>query len=314
MKKMKTNFTFDDIILLPSYTDFEHEAIDISTKFFDYNLKIPILSSPMDTVTGGDMMSAMEVAGGIGIHHRYHPKHELAKLALVCGGIAVSPSMGSDFLKVVSGFNSCSLMVMDVAHGHTKRNLEYCKEMVTLGMNVVSGNIATEWAAEDYLKIGVNYLRVGLGSGSICSTRMVTGCGKPQASAVYGIHIQFPEAHIISDGGHKTTGDIIKSLALGADFVMLGGMLAGTDEAISQTTYRGMASHQALSERGKKDFISEGINKEVTPKGSVVNVLKEIEKAIKLGCYYAGAKNLAELKEADWEFVTHNGYIEGLCR
>lgn len=268
----------------------------------------------MDTITGKEMMFAMEKAGGIGIHHRYHPDRELAKLALVCGGIAVSPSMGVDFLSVVSGFNSCSLMVLDVAHGHTKRNLDYCKQMIDLGMDVVSGNIATEWAAEDYLKIGVKYLRVGLGSGSICSTRTVAGCGKPQASAIYDIHQKFPEAHIISDGGHKVYGDIVKALALGADFVMLGGMLAGTDEAISQTTYRGMASHQALSERGKKDFISEGVNKEVAPKGSVIPILEEIEKAIKLGCYYVGARNLEELKEADWEFVTYNGYVEGLTR
>lgn len=311
---MKTNFTFDDIILIPSYTDFEHEAIDISTKFFGYDLKIPIISSPMDTITGVGMMVAMQKGGGIGIHHRYYSDRELAKLALACGGIAISPSMGIKFLDVVSEISSCALVVMDVAHGHTKRNLDYCKEAVELGMSVVSGNIATAWAAEGYLKIGVNHLRVGIGSGSICSTRMVTGCGKPQASAVYDIHRAFPEAHIISDGGHKTYGDIVKSLALGADFVMLGGMLSGTDEAISQTTYRGMASHQALSERGKTDFIPEGVNKEVEPKGSVSIILDEIEKAIKLGCYYVGARNLAELKEADWEFVTHNGYIEGLTR
>ena len=138
------------------------------------------------------------------------------------------------FIETLLTFNSDLVAVMDVAHGYTKRNLEFCVEMQRLGVNVVSGNIATVHAAEHYLKLGINHLRVGVGSGSVCSTRIVAGVGYPQGSALYEINTlrkDYPNMRIISDGGHRTSGDIVKALAFGADFVMLGGMLAGTDES-----------------------------------------------------------------------------------
>ena len=205
---------------------------------------------------------------------------------------------------------------MDVAHGNTRRNLDFCREMLDLGVNVVSGNIANKEGALRYLDIGVTHLRVGIGSGSVCSTRIVTGIGYPQASAIAEIdklRFNHPELRIISDGGHKTTGDIVKALALGADFVMLGGMFAGTDEAEGGTNYRGMASAEALSTR-KKEFFVEGIGKNVEPKGSVKNVLKNIREAIEQACYYTGSRNIKELRETEIIHLSSGSMRESYVR
>ena len=304
--------TFDDVSLVPGYSDTERDEIDISSYLFDDKLAIPIISSPMDTITGIDMVCKMRVAGGMGIHHRYCNLDRLEEASLY-GAIAISPSIGIPFIEKLLGLRQEVTAVLDVAHGHTKRNLEFCAELVKIEANVVSGNIVTPYAAEAYLKIGVKVLRVGIGAGSVCTTRMVTGVGVPQLTAIRDIYNACPEATIISDGGHRTTGDIVKALAFGANFVMLGGMLAGTDEAEGGTHFRGMASAGALSQR-KKEYFVEGIGKDVEPKGSVVKVLNEIKQAIETACYYLGVRNLSELSEVDYIEVTHNGYLEGLAR
>jgi len=304
--------TFDDISLVPGYSDSERDEIDITSKFFGVNMKIPVMSTSMDTITGMEMQKAMLSYGAFGIHHRYCDEHLLIK-ASAYGGIAISPSMGTESIEKVMQMMSSPIFVLDVAHGHTKRNLDFCAELVKMGANVVSGNIVTPYAAEAYLKIGVKALRVGIGAGSVCTTRMVTGVGVPQLTAIRDIYNACPEATIISDQGHRTTGDIVKALAFGANFVMLGGMLAGTDEAEGGTHFRGMASAGALSQR-KKEYFVEGISKDVEPKGSVIKVLDEIKQAIETACYYLGVRNLSELKEVDYIEVTHNGYLEGLSK
>ena len=316
MNKDITAFTFDDIILVPQYSTIEHGDIDIRSYFHWYCLSVPIMSSPMDTITETAMIYAMYENGGLGFHHRYAPIEELQKTQPCPGGIAVSPSMGIDAVLSMFNEDQYGMVILDVAHGHTKKNLEFCAELVKNKIVVVSGNIISPHAVEDHLKIGVHDFRVGIGAGSVCSTRVVTGCGFPQASAIHQIRKAFPdhdEVKIISDGGHKTTGDIIKALSLGADFVMLGGMLAGCDEVPDKgrTTYRGMASAEALSER-KEEFFTEGIAKAVKPKGSVANVLKEIKDAIEQACYYVGTSNLRELEKSEKIFITQNSYAEGL--
>jgi len=286
--------TFDDISLVPQFSDVEREDINIGTELFNKELKVPVISSPMDTITGLPMIYAIRMAGGTGIHHRYCNLDWLEEVSLNHGAIAISPSMEIEFLEKIIAQNSInkypSIFCLDIAHGHTKRNLDFCYELVKMGANVISGNIITAYAAEAYLKIGVKALRVGIGSGSVCSTRVVTGVGIPQLTAIQNVWDAVGnDAVIISDGGHRTTGDIVKALAFGADFVMLGGMLAGTDEAEGGTHFRGMASEEALAER-KKEFFVEGISKEVEPKGSVVKVLDEIKQAIETACYYLGVR------------------------
>ena len=324
-------FTFNDIVLVPDYSDVEHGEINISTKLFEDYSALPILSSPMDTISGYDMLKAFAKVQCWGVHHRYCELDVLNEASSI-GHIAVSPSMGIDnVLKL--GYPK-TVFFIDVAHGYTKRNLEFAKELVNAGKNVVSGNIVTPAAMYDYARVGVRYFRVGIGAGSVCNTRVVTGVGYPQASAVNEIYLAVaarsaldPEFKIISDGGHRSTGDIVKALALGADFVMLGGMLAGTDESLGKKeqaiwaghasppifTYRGMASEEALSIR-KQEFFVEGVSKNVKAKGSVYVVLKNIENAIKTACYYLGVRNLQELKEVSYQLVTGNSYVEGLPR
>lgn len=316
----KKKFTFDDILLAPDYSSVEHGEVDIKSNFFHCSIEIPIISSPMDTITGYPMMKAMYNAGGIGIHHRYcDPKILESSVAGNWVTIAVSPSMGIDFIEMLVKINSKLIAVLDVAHGYTSRNLDFCLKMKRLGVSVVSGNIATKEAAQSYLNNGINYLRVGVGSGSVCSTRLVTGVGYPQGSAISEINTlrkDYPNMRIISDGGHRNSGDVVKALALGADFVMLGGMLAGTTESegfINGTGYRGMASEAALSTR-KQEFFVEGIEKDVAPKGPVAGVLKQIKEAIEEACYYTGSRNLSELRESEIIFLSNGSMKESYVR
>ena len=224
-------FTFDDVSLVPQFTEAERGDIDILSDIFGMIMKVPIISSPMDTITGLNMSKTLFEYGALGIHHRYCP-YTFLETAVDLGGVAVSPSMSLAIIqRFFKAWNPNPVLCLDVAHGHTKRNLDFAHELVKMGAYAISGNIVTEDAAEAYLKVGVKALRVGIGAGSACTTRVVTGVGVPQLTAIQNIYREFPEATIISDGGHRTTGDIVKALAFGADFVMLGGMLAGTDEA-----------------------------------------------------------------------------------
>jgi IMP dehydrogenase/GMP reductase len=193
--------------------------------------------------------------------------------------------------------------------------------------NSVSGNIATSFAAHDYLNIGVKYLRVGVGGGSRCLTRVVTGFGYPQASAISEIYKDMNDVHddvvIISDGGCKNTGDIIKAYALGASFVMTGYLLAGTDEVPEKPVsdgddtfayrYSGMASKEALQPR-KDEYFVEGDSVYVAPKGSVAGVLEKIEKAIKNACHYGGVTNYRDLVQVDKIRITGSSFAEGMSR
>lgn len=312
---MNTAFTLDDILLVPTYSTLEREDIDISSYFCGLKLDIPILSAPMDTVTGLSMIKAMKKNGALGVHHRYCSNADLLSVAPKCDILAVSPSMGIEFIDSLLLFNPNLILMLDVAHGHTKRNLDFCEKMLARNVRVVSGNIATVDAAKDYLSIGISALRVGIGNGSICTTRQVTGCGYPQGSALMEISDYVGDrVYIISDGGIKTYGDIVKALALGADLVMSGRLFAGTKESIGDTNYRGMASREALVDAGKFKGIPEGISTTIESKGSVSEVLFEMASAIRLACYYLGAKSIYELKEAKRVLITQNAYVEGLAR
>lgn len=311
-------FTFDDILLVPDYAENDsRENNDISNaQLFDYNLTVPILSAAMDTITEGSMMDAMWKNGALGIHHRYCDFSFLEIAARYhSGGIAISPSM--DVGKIVKLGNNFpkTVFVTDVAHGDSKKVLNFCEELKKSGVkNIVSGNIVTKDAAYKYLKIGINHLRAGLGGGSVCTTRVVTGFGYPQASAIYDLYQEFGnDIVIISDGGAKNTGDIVKSFALGASFVITGYLLAGTEECPVQGIYRGMASGDALRTR-KKEFFIEGDSIKVNDKGSVYNVINEIKDAIRHACHYGGVNNYRELINIEKIFITENSYLEGLTR
>lgn len=293
---------YDKVWITPQFSDIERGEIDLSANFFGRILKVPVLSSPMDTITGMDMMSAIRNEGGYGIHHRYC-NYDTLKDASFLGGIAVSPSMNLQEIEKILKYSNSKIAVLDVAHGFTRRNLDFCISLINMGWNVVSGNICTAKAAEAYLYIGVHHLRVGIGSGSVCTTRSVTGVGKPQYLAIPEIREEFNDkVYIIADGGLKTTGDIAKAFALGADFVMLGRMLATTEEAAGKGKYSGMASAEALLRNGKREFFVEGKTENVGTFTTVAKVMKEIKDSLETTCYYTGSRNLHELY-GDYEVI-----------
>lgn len=286
---------FDKVYIYPSYSEIERDQIDLSTKIFNTELDLPILSSPMDSVSKLNMLIEIHNWGGLGIHHRYCETSVLME-ADGYGGIAVSPSMDLSDLRKMLEIGIYKIACLDVAHGDTKRNLEFCRDLKIMGWNVIGGNICTAEAAEHYLKYGINHVRVGIGSGSVCLTRMVTGVGKPNYLAIPEIKEEFGDnIHIISDGGHRTTGDIAKAFALGADYVMLGRMLAETYEAENDGIYSGMASAPALRRNNKKEFFIEGKTEIIEVNKSVRDLMKEIKNALETTCYYTGSHNLTEL-------------------
>ncbi len=311
-------FTFDDILLVPDYAENDsRENNDISNvQLFDYNLTVPILSAAMDTITEIDMMRVMWNNGAMGIHHRYCDYSVLENALLICpGSIAISPSMSIDKISFFYGRWPKTVFVLDVAHGDSKKVLDFCKDLKNSGIdNIVSGNIVTKQAAYNYLKIGIKHCRIGLGGGSVCTTRQVTGFGYPQASAIYDLYNEFKDdIVIVSDGAMKNTGDIIKAFALGASFIITGYLLAGTDECPVQGIYRGMASGDALKTR-KKEFFVEGDSIKVNSKGSASKVINEIKDAIRHACHYGGVSNYKELVKVEKIFITENSYIEGLTK
>jgi len=286
---------YDKVYIVPQYSEIGHKEINLTTNFFDMTLKLPIISSPMDTVSKIIMLKSMRIFGCLGIHHRYCDYITL-KDATRYGGIAVSPSMQLAELEDILNLKNYKVACLDVAHGDTKRNLEFCRDLKTMGWDVISGNICTVEAAGRYLEYGINYIRVGIGSGSVCLTRTVTGVGKPSYLAIPEIKKEYGnDIKIIADGGFRNTGDIAKGFALGADYVMLGRMVAGTYEAENDGIYSGMASSAALRRNGKTEFFIEGKSEIVEVNRTIYALLTEIKDALETTCYYTGVKNLKEL-------------------
>jgi len=308
--------SFDDVLLKPRYSRIiPRECVDLSTRVSrGVRLRIPIVSSPMDTVTEADMAIALAEEGGIGIIHRnMPPEREAEEVGKVKErGLAVGAAVGvfdEERFKLLLKAEA-DLIVIDVAHGYSEnviRSLKRYKE-IDGSVDVVVGNIVDGEAAEDLIAAGADGLRVGLGAGSICFTREVCGVGVPQLQAVawvadvastYGVPV-------IADGGVRKIADVVKALAAGADCVMLGRMLAGTDEApgeiivrngIKLKRYRGMGSPDVIHKLDRySKLVPEGISGYVRYKGGVKDVLKLIVGGLKSGMGYLGASNLEELK------------------
>jgi IMP dehydrogenase len=326
-------FSFDDVLLVPGYAEEDVREFSTATRswLFSQELNVPVISSPMDTVTGNLMMDAMKKAGAAGVHHRYCDFSVMLDATKNhTGGIAISPSLGVDKVIELYMANPHNFFVVDVAHGDSKKVINFCGELKKNGIDkIVSGNIATFEAVERYLKIGVQVLRVGIGAGSRCMTRTETGFGVPQGYTIHDIYTKCIEHEyqddvtLISDGGAKSLGDIIKAFALGADFVMSGYFFAGCDECpvtpvevspgVFMMPYRGMASAAALGER-KKEFFVEGDSAMVEPKGSVDKIVNKIKDAILHACHYGGQIYYKNLCFVEKQFITEAGYIEGLTR
>ena len=319
---MRKTFCFDDVLLKPQFSAIESRSqIDLSTPFsatFSSCLSLPIISAPMDTVTGSEMAVAINASGGLGILHRYNSVEE--QVVLVKEIMSQSPDSNFGAAIGITGeFEDracalydagCRIFCLDVAHGHhllMKNALQTLRRTFGKSVHLMAGNIATQEAFNDLSDWGADSIRVGVGGGSICSTRVQTGHGVPTLQSVMDCALSDRDAILIADGGIKNSGDMVKALAAGADAVMCGSLLAGTEETPGtvlrsndgsppRKVYRGMASREAQKAwRGKVGSV-EGVATTVPVRGSVANVLYDLEWGIRSGLSYTGARSLSELR------------------
>ena len=242
MDPIKEALTFDDVTLAPKYSEVLPSDVDTSIKLTkNIKLKVPLLSSAMDTVTESKMCIAIGKAGGIGVIHRnldiktqVGEIRKVKKLKLLVGAAVGAGTNEFERAKNLLKEN-IDLIVVDTAHGHTKKVADIIKKIKKIKPKktaLCAGNIATAEAARFLLKLGVDIIKVGIGPGSICTTRLVAGIGVPQLSAILNVRngLGKSKAVIIADGGIKFSGDIAKALSAGADAVMIGSLFAVTDE------------------------------------------------------------------------------------
>lgn len=325
--KFQETLTFDDVLLVPQYSDIESRKDTNISSWLDGEIKlsIPIISSPMDTVTGHVMACEISILGGLGILHRYCSPDQQAEWVKYCKdnyAANVGAAVGStgDFLerteKVLNA--GANVICVDVAHGDhisVKNAIRDIRAKFGWRIHVMAGNVATKEAFDHLAHWGADSIRVGVGGGSICSTRIQTGHGVPTLSSVIDCSNSILNAKLIADGGIKTSGDIVKALAAGADFVMLGSMLAGTNESPGDIfeengkqykVYRGMASKEAQIDWKGSYSSFEGVASKVLYKGHLPNILDDITRNIRSGLSYSGAKDLLELRSKA-KFIKQTG-------
>ena len=341
MKNFKEALTFDDVLLVPHYSDVRsRKDVSLITKLSPrrgFILDIPMLSANMDTVTDWPMAMAMAEMGGLGVIHRFMKiERQVEAIArLKEKGLKVGASFGvkeGEWERVEKSIKAgVDLMVLDIAHGHSIRAIEMIKEFRSRFPNsfLIAGNVATADGVIDLARAGADAIKVGIGGGSVCITRMVTGFGVPQITAILGCAqaAKKMKVGLIADGGIRCSGDIVKALAAGANAVMIGNILAGTDQTpgdkiidqnVCYKQYRGMASLGANLSRSDKNvkseqLIIEGVSGLVPCRGDVQNIVRELEGGLRSGLSYAGAHNLEELRRrAHFIKITSAGRVENL--
>lgn len=339
MKKFIECLSFDDVLLVPQYSEVVPSEVDTSTMLGGVKLGIPILSAAMDTVTEAKMAIAMADAGGLGvIHKNLSPEDQAHQVKSLDRPVAIAVGV-KDWEQRINENQLVKFIVIDSAHGHSKNALNAVtaiKKKLTLSSissKIIAGNVVTPEAVYMLYCAGADIVKVGIGPGSICTTRLVSGCGVPQLTAIMQC-AEEADKHgipVIADGGIKCSGDIVKALAAGADAVMIGSMLAGTDEAPGDIVineagqkckcYRGMGSIGAM-EQGSKDrygqsdvpkdkLVPEGVEAIVPHKGPVSKILHQLIGGLRSGMGYVGARNLYELRtKAKFIRVTNAGIRE----
>ena len=326
--KFKEAVTYDDMLLVPQYSDITSRSeVDITSCLGHREFTLPIIASPMDTVSEADMAIAMNNAGGLAVLHRYNSITEQQTMAKqVAGQVAAAIGVTGDYLERAEALLAAGtdILCIDVAHGHhslVKKALETLRNEYDNHIYIIAGNVCTLEGINDVSDWGADAVRCNIGGGSICSTRLVTGHGLPGLQTIFDCARTDRDVKIIADGGIKTSGDIVKALAAGADFVMCGSLLAGTEESPGQAIslpngsrmkeYRGMASKDAQLNWRKKTSTPEGVASYIPYKGSVQEILQDLEGGIKSGLSYTGARNLVELRrKVEWARQTSAGTQE----
>ena len=344
MEVIKEALTFDDVLLVPRYSSILPSETNLHTDLGqDIKLKIPFLSSAMDTVTESSMAISLAKKGGLGIIHRnlsiIEQSKEINKVKNknLLVGAAVGTS-NEDLNRIKSIVDSgVDLIVIDTAHGHSKKVLQILSKIKKLNLKnpICVGNIATAEAALKLYNEGADILKVGIGPGSICTTRMIAGIGVPQISAILEVKksMKNKKIKIISDGGIKFSGDIAKGIAAGADAIMMGSIFAGTDESPGKKykyknkfykSYRGMGSIGAMSagssnryfqknHKDKSKFVPEGVEARVIYKGTVDRILYQLQGGLRSSMGYIGANKINEIqKKAKFVKITKAGFYEGM--
>ena len=387
---MKKYLTYDDVNIVPKYSELNsRDDVDLTTKFTkNRKLHIPIVASPMDTVTEEDMAIEMMERGAVGVIHRFmsikkqsrmmkslhykwdsffnigdgkersadndydewykklHNKSKISKSDWedfkdygmftddmaetdrmwrnlpLCAAVGVT----GDYLERAKELvlNGCNVILIDVAHGHHKNvgdAIEEIKSKIS-NIEVIAGNIATRDGAEFLCEKGADGIRVGIGNGSLCETRIRTGVGLPQVSVLLDLYSVCDDWNvpIIADGGIRNVGDVAKGLGCGADTIMVGSLLSGTKESPGQIEKQGQWPNEKLFKKYRgsasrdskgNDKNVEGNHKVIPYKGKVNRILSDIEDGIKSSCSYVGANNLEEYRSlVEFVEVTNAGQIE----
>ena len=327
--------TFDDVLLMPKHSEMNsRRAPNLESKVTkNWVLKTPIISANMDTVTGSAMAIKMAELGGLGILHRFMtPEEQIAEVKLMREkikplGLPIAASIGvkEEGMKRADMLADAGvdIFTIDIAHGDSVMMLEvldYVKKKYPK-IDVIAGNTAMPDGVRRLIDHGADSVKVGIGPGSMCTTRIITGCGVPQLTAVAMCVLEADKSGVpvIADGGIKTSGDIVKAFAAGAQTVMLGSMLSGCLETPGEIEggrkrYRGMASKDAqVSWRGElpKGMAAEGEARWVPCKGSVENIVHELCGGIRSGMTYLNANSIAEInKNGRFMEMTSSGMIE----
>ncbi len=332
---MRGSLSYDDVLLVPQYSTIRSRSeVDMSVDLGrGFKLQLPLLSSPMDTITEAPMAVAMTNAGGGAVIHRYNSIEEQKEKVKTASTIALrahshtrrndSPAIGAaigvygDYIdRATAAYDAgASFLCIDVAHGHhilMKEALINLREIFGDKLHIMAGNVATLQGVNHLSDWGADSVRCNIGGGSICSTRVQTGHGVPGLQTIMDCAKTDRDVKIIADGGIKNSGDIVKALAAGADAVMCGSLLAGTDETpgkilednrgLRWKVYRGMASKEAQIEWRGCYASDEGVSSRVPYRGSVKNILHELETGIRSGFSYSGAPDLAHL-HASAQFI-----------
>lgn len=340
-RRLETGLTFDDVLLVPRRSSIRsRQDVSLQTRLTrNLTIDLPILAANMDTVCEQEMALAIARLGGVGILHRFMPVEAQAQMVENVkhenSNFIVGAAIGTDHDAIVRSkalvAAGVDVLVLDIAHGHAEHAIDALKELKNTfsETDVIAGNVATQVGAEDLFEAGADAIKVGVGPGGVCTTRLVAGVGVPQLTAILAASsVPIP---VIADGGITTSGDIAKAIAAGADTVMIGSLFAGTKESPGEVEsspkglvkrVRGMASFEAIEARAIRtgelvddeyfeQRAPEGVEGVVPYKGEVSKLITQLVAGLKSGMSYSNARTIPEFWEkAEFIRVTSTGLKE----